>query len=193
LTDSWASGWTVGDVMPAVEFKRGIGALADTTLGGAAANIDLTSISGSYAHLLIVAYLRTDLAGLTGSLGLQFNGDTTASYDYQQLLGSGSGATSFEQFAQTSARAGSMPAASAIANSFGVSMVFIPHYAGSANNKVALSLGASKVGVTTGSMFVGGWGGFWRSSAAISRITLLSQAGGNLVAGSRVTLYGLGA
>lgn len=193
MTGTWPTGWATGDIEQAAEFKKGIGAISDTTLGGSAANIDITSISATYAHLLIVAYARSDSAsGVAINHLVQFNGDTAANYDWQKLQGSAAAVSAGEVFASTSLAIGLMPTNPAGANLFSVHMAFIPHYAGTTNNKVCLSINSMKFGVTTGSMAVGLNGGFWRSSAAINRITLL-PASGSFVAGTRITIYGLGA
>jgi hypothetical protein len=192
VTGTWPTGWAIGDIEQAAEFKKGIGAISDTTLVGSAANVDITSISATYAHLLVVVYARGDTAALLANLNLRFNGDATANYDFQYLQGSAAAVAAVEQFAPTSMATGLIPAASAGANLFSSHIVFIPNYAGSTNNKLALSIASNKTGTTTGSMANYLTGGFWRSAAAINRITLLPAAG-NFVAGTRVTLYGMGA
>jgi hypothetical protein len=189
---TWPLGWATGDIETAAEFKKGIGAISDTTLGGSAANIDVTSIVATYAHLLVVIYARGDTALTSTPLSLRFNNDSAANYDYQQLKGSAAAATASETFAQTAMVAGNMAANTAGANLFSAHIMFIPHYAGSANNKIALSIASLKTGTTTGLMTDNLVGGFWRSSAAINRITLL-PAFGNFVTGTRATIYGMGA
>jgi hypothetical protein len=191
-TGTWPLGWATGDIETAAEFKKGIGCISDTTLGGSAANVDITSIVATYAHLLIVSYARGDTAAANTALNVRFNNDTAANYDFQRLTGGAATVSAFEAFAQTSIISCFIPANTAGANLFNASLVFIPHYAGSANNKVALSLASVKLGTTTGSLATYLHGGFWRSSAAINRITLLPAAG-NFVAGTRVSLYGMGA
>ena len=192
MTGTWPTGWATGDIETAAEFKKGIGAISDTTLGAPAANIDITSIVGTYAHLLVWVYARGDTALAITSLLARFNGDSAANYDFQIFEGSAAALLVNESFAATSALAGRIPANTAEANLFNASLTFIPHYAGSSNNKVALSVSSAKSGVTSGSIDNTLVGGFWRSNAAINRITLLPIAG-NFVAGTRVSLYGMGA
>lgn len=192
MTGNWPANWATGDVLFASEYKKGIGAISDTTLGAPAANVDITSIVATYAHLMVVVYARCDVALASSPINLRFNGDSAANYDTQELQCSGTGVNPSEIFAQTWMIAGHMPANTAGANLFGVSIGFIPHYAGSANNKMCLALSAIKTGVTAASMANTLGGGFWRSNAAVNRITLLPSSG-NFVAGTRVTLYGMGA
>lgn len=192
MTGTWPLGWQVGDIEIGAQYGKGIGAISDTTLGGSAASVDITSIVQTYAHLLLVVYARGDLAAALTTLNVRFNGDTAANYDWQRLGGGGTSVSPVEAFAQTSIEHGFVPAASAGANLFSASVGFIPHYAGSSNNKCALSISSSKSGTSSGNMANIFECGFWRSNAAITRVTVLPNSG-NFVTGTRVTLYGMGA
>lgn len=192
MTGTWASGWATGDVVTAAEFKKAAGSVFDTTLGGSAASIDITGISATYAHLMISIYARCDTAAVNTSMYLQFNGDAAANYDWQQLTGNAAVASAAETFTTGGALIGTCPAGTAGANLFGSAEVFIPHYAGSTNNKQLLTVTSSKIGTTTASMQASLFGGSWRSNAAINRVTLIASPG-NYVAGSRLTIHALGA
>jgi hypothetical protein len=192
MTGTWASGWATGDVVTAAEFKKTAGAIFDSTLGASAANVDITGISATYAHLMVSLYGRGDTAATTTSVAIRFNGDAAANYDYQYLLGSAAAPAAAESFANTSPVAALIPANTAGANLFGSAEIFIPNYAGSTNNKQYVSINAAKSATTTGTMFVIIYGGGWRSNAAINQVTLFPVAG-NFVAGTRVTIHALGA
>lgn len=193
MTGTWPLGWQVGDIEIAAQYGKGIGSISDTTLGSPAATVDITSIVATYAHLLLVVYGRCTTAAAVDYLAVRFNGDTAASYDFQILQGSGASASAAEQFAKTLADVGLMPANTAGANLFGAAVAFIPHYAGSSNNKAVVGLSTEKSG-TGGSSMVNHFGAaFWRSSAAINRITLLPDSASNFATGTRVTLFGMGA
>lgn len=195
MSGTWASGWVAGDIVTAAEFAKGAGAIANSTLTGSAVSIDLTSLPTSYAHLLILAYIRTDRAATLDNLSLRFNNDSTAIYDYNYTVASASGApSSVAATAQTAIRiAPNIPGATATANRFGCIAFLVNHYAGTANHKVATGNYWSLSGTTTADVFTGTCGGNWRSAAAISRITIFPELGTNLVSGCRVTVYGLGA
>jgi hypothetical protein len=164
--------------------------IANSTLSGDAANIDFTSIPSHYAHLMVVCYARGDTAATTTNLLVRFNNDSGGNYDYQRVSGVAAAATAGESFAQTSCLVAAIPANTADANLFGATTFDVPHYANTANNKDLSSQYANKITTTTGNLNVSAVAGFWRSSAAITRITLLPAAG-NLRSGSRATLYGL--
>lgn len=193
MSGTWGTGWATGDVVTAAEYTKGAGAVFDSTLSSAAASFDITSINGSYAHLLLTLYLRGDTAAATTTALLRFNADTAANYDYQRLSGSAATASAVETFAATSIQIASViPANTAGANLFAQIDVWIPHYAGSANNKDVVASFAHKQGTATGNLTVGDVAGFWRSNSAITQITVLPGAG-NFAAGSRATLHVFGA
>lgn len=164
--------------------------LANSTLSGAAASIDFTSISQSWAHLMIVAYLRGDTASTSTAGLMRFNGDTAANYDYQTQTGRAATAAAAETFAAAYIETGSVPANTAGANLFSVNVIRIPHYAQATNNKSASISAGLKYGTATTNQIVYGIAGFWRSNSAITQVTLLPVAG-NFNTGSRATLYGL--
>lgn len=192
MTGTWASGWATGDVVTAAEFKKAVGAIFDTTLGGSAATIDITGISATYAHLMVSIYARGDTAANIVSAFIECNGDAAANYDYQFLTGSAAAITAGEGFAATGMYVGSYPANTAGANLFSSAEVFIPNYAGSTNNKQIVTISSYKAGTTTGLLGVQILGGSWRSNAAINRVTVYPGTG-NFVAGTRVTIHALGA
>jgi hypothetical protein len=189
---SWSGAWDVGDTVPMTEYRKGVGAIFDSTLGSAQASFDLSSIPSSYGALIIALYARGDTAASATGVNLRFNNDSAANYDFQTVAGSAATASSGETFASTSASIGNMPAATAVGNLFSDVDVVIPHYAGSTNNKVLFSMTARKTSTTTGTMQVSDISAFWRSNAAINRVTILPAAG-NFVAGSRCTIYVAGA
>lgn len=163
--------------------------LADTTLGVASASIDFTSIPQTFAHLMVEMYLRGDTAATTTTYSLRFNADSGANYDVQSLQGAAAVASAAETFAATGVSF-TIPAGTATANVLGRTRVDISHYAGSANNKIFEAANVYKFGTASSQLAVQVVGGFWRSNAAINRITLATAAG-NFAAGSRVTIYGL--
>jgi hypothetical protein len=176
----------------AAEFKKTAGAIFDSTLGASAASIDVTGISNTYAHLMVTLYARGDTAATTAAVAMRFNGDAATNYDYQQLRGQAAAASAGETFAATIVYIGDCPANTAGANLFGATEVFIPHYAGSTNNKQTVTITTTKTATTTGTLAVNVFGGSWRSNAAINQITFFPTAG-NFVAGTRVTIHALGA
>jgi hypothetical protein len=164
--------------------------LANTTLSGDTASISFSSIPAHYAHLMLVCYARGTVAATGTSLVMRFNADAGANYDRQYVYGLAATAQANEAFAATSMDPFDIPGASAGANLFAGVKILIPHYAGAANNKVVSSRYARKTGTASGNLEIVKTACFWRSSAAINEITLVPLSG-NILAGSRFTLYGL--
>ena len=168
--------------------------IVDSTLGGTAATVVFSSITASWACLWVVVYARLDAAITGGTTYVRMNGDTGSNYDNENLRGEGNNTIlASEQFGQIAGWVGSMPGASAPANSFGMLSVFFPNYANTTPHKSALAYSGIKRGTTTGLLRTSVGGVRWRSTSAINSITVLSGgADGNFVAGSRFMLFGIG-
>jgi hypothetical protein len=191
LSGTWSAGWAVGDVVTSAEFKKGVGCIYNTTLGVAAASIDVTGINATYAHLRVVLYGRGDTAATEISVGMRFNGDTAANYDSEYVQGNGGTPQAAQTLADTSIACGLVAAASATAGVFDGADFVIPAYAGTTGQKVVSGTYTTKRG-TAGGLFAAAFGGWWRSTAAINQITLFPTAG-NFVAGTRLSIYAMGA
>lgn len=167
--------------------------LADTTLASPAANIVLASIPGDWAHLMVEVYLRCEQAITITGAAWRFNADATASYDIQYMQGGAGTAAAGEAFAQTHDNALSVfcPGTSATANVFAASTIYIPDYADTTKNKMAIVESGAKWGTTTGTLLTRQSVVAWRNNAAITRMEFFNLSVANLSAGSRVTLYGM--
>lgn len=168
--------------------------IADSTLGADTASFSFTSIPGTFRHLALVLYLRSDRAATTDTVGMRFNNDTAGNYDSYFVRADSAGPTDsgVETFAGTSMNGGDCTGNTATANVFSAHHFLIPHYAQAVNNKCYVEQSAIKFGTGAGNLRVDHAGGFWRSAVAITRIDLLPTSGGaNWKSGSRATLYGL--
>jgi hypothetical protein len=191
MSGSWASGWVTGDIVGAAEFKKGIGAIYDTTLGSAASSIDISSIVTGYAHLRLVLIARGDIGTQSTTLQARLNNDSSTSYQSSLTAGNGSTVVAVEGLGTTSMHLGYMPAGTATANYFSSSEILIPQYAGTLAAKAVHAVTGARYGnaTTNGNIYVAA--GWWTTSA-INRITLF-PGNGNFVAGTRATLYVMGA
>ena len=165
--------------------------LFDSTLAADAAAID--SGAGGFAtsldHLLILVLARTDEAAVFSTAVLTLNGDAAGNYDRQVHL-----ARNVTASAAVAAAASNLglpcPGASVAATVFGAHIYFVPAYAQTVAQKVILSLsGWSEDTATEQEMRTTAHR--WRSTAAIRCVTVTARAG-NLVTGSRLTVYGIG-
>ena len=167
--------------------------LSSTVLGASATSFDFQNIAGTFSHLWIVCYLRGDGAFVGNSARLRFNNDSAANYDTEQTQGVGTAATaSTGTAAATSLFISELTGANATANEFTVASAFIPQYAGTTGLKaVVLTSGAVGTQGTLSEYANDVASGSWRSTAAITRVTIIPGSGTNFVAGSAVTLYGM--
>lgn len=162
------------------------------TLGANAASVTFSSIPGTYTHLLLVYQGRSSTAasGLD-TLLMRLNGDTGSNYDYHTGTSSTSSWTAGDSFGQTSARVGLLVQNSAAAGLNAAGFLIIPAYALTTFHKNYWSATTSKLGTSAGNIRNEQNAGSWRSTAAITSITLLPGAN-NILSGSTFSLYGLG-
>jgi len=162
----------------------------DQTLGIAAASIDtgVGGVASGYSGLMILAVGRAANAVFSGSFNLIFNNDTGANYQYIWTDNSNGVSSSFITTAQTAAKIMEGPGSSIGAGIFGVAHVTIPAYTDTTADKAITSLGG--FAETSGHSELVHLVGTWNNTAAITRIAFTTGIG-NLVAGSRLTIYGL--
>lgn len=171
--------------------------VAYTTLGADAANIDLTSISGSYKHLQLRLFLRSDRAATSDNVYIRFNNDSTASHYYSYTVAANGATvvfTSIQRLAATGTgfevNTGAV-GSTGPSNEFSVLVIDIFGYANTANNRIVTVNGYSRLSTTGGTLNALYGGGSWlETSTAISRLTILPVTGSNWKAGSSYMLYG---
>jgi hypothetical protein len=158
--------------------------IATVTVGsGGAANVEFTSIPGTYTHLQVRGIARTDAAVSLGSWRIQFNGDTGANYKGHYLYGDGSAVGSGgASYIQVGIESG----ASATASIFGAGVLDILDYANTNKNTVTRSISGTDL---NGSGEFDLLSGLWLNTAAVTSIKLF-PATGNFVQYSHFALYG---
>jgi len=157
--------------------------IASVTVGsGGAADIEFTSIPGTYDDLKIVFSSRVD-SSASSRVDVSFNG-STSSFTNRWLFGNGSTASSFTNFG----RGGGQSSVSGdTANTFANNEIYIPNYAGSTNK----SYSADGVTETNGTQaYQHLIAGLWSDTSAITAIKLVPGAG-NFVEHSTAILYGI--
>ena len=167
--------------------------LDETTLGGTASSVTFGSIPATYRALQLSVICRGDDAAQFVDCRLRFNNDSSANYDSEQVTGAAAVAAAFEGLSETGINLGEMPGSTPIAGSVSARTVFIPFYAGTTFWKLATTshnLSSQTSGGQAGQQHSKHWAGRWRSTAAISSVTILAGAG-DFIAGSSFVLYGL--
>ena len=156
--------------------------IATQTLGSAAASITFSSIPGTYTDLrLVVSNVIT--SGASSDSNLTFNGDTATNYSRVYMIGLGSSAISGAPTSQNNIPLDFAGTSTTIPSMYEIDVF---SYAGS-TNKTILSRasedynGSGRVGVQTG---------LWRSTAAITSITITVSTG-TYSTGTIATLWGI--
>ena len=163
--------------------------ISTTILTGTQSSVTFSSIPATYKNLQIRATFRADRSGAESEIfALRMNSDSAANYSAHLLLGNGSSVSSTAYTGESYIRGESFPAATDTANAFGATVIDIMDYANTTTHKQARFLsgrfGASQYAISLRS-------GSWRSTTAVSSLTLVTFFGSNFVAGSRFTLYGI--
>jgi hypothetical protein len=165
--------------------------LAETIVSGASvASITLSLIPSTYRDLILEIYGRGTASAASITVGLRFNGDTGANYDDQNNYGNASSSAASEHLAQTSILAFQIAGATAPANVAGGGAYLIPHYAGITFQKFITGPNTLKLSTSSGGLYSINAAGHWRSTAAITSITL-TPSSGNLDIGTVVRVLGL--
>lgn len=161
-------------------------AIATTTLGSAASSITFSSISSAYTDLRVV-FSNVKISSSSGNVAyLRFNGDTAGNYSFTTVYGYGTGAAS--------TRGTSGDGYTGIQLNIGAVSTTIPQfftadvfsYKGSTFKTALLTNSQDE----NGSGFAGNGVGLWRSTSAITSLTLIHSAT-TFAAGTTATLYGI--
>lgn len=166
--------------------------IAETILGAAAASVTFSSIPATFRHLRLEIAARGDAAAEEVKALLRFNGDTGANYDGQSsaFLEVDNQVTS-EALAGTSIDLGSnIPGANAPASHACALAITVLDYARTQWHKAVHAESFHMLAATTTKLRNVLGGGRWRSTAAITSLTV-PVSSGNFVAGSIFTLWGL--
>jgi hypothetical protein len=158
-------------------------AIATTTLGTAAASITFSSIAGTYTDLRIV--FVGNAVDASRYLTLRFNSDSGSNYSMTYLTGDGTSAVSGRRTSDTFLYSNNWSGNSTTIPQMITSDIF--SYAGSTNKTVLFSTSSDKNGSGNTDAVVG----LWRSTSAITSVSLQYVATSNIAAGSTATLYGI--
>lgn len=161
-------------------------ALSTVTVGsGGAADIQFTSIPGTYTDLKIVYSLRSDRASAIDLVYVQING-SGSNLSHRELYGTGSavGSGTDGSYASVSYCA----AANATASTFANGEAYFPNYA-SSNNKSFSSDNVTENNATTAYQAM--QANLRSNTAAITSIKLYPVLGTQFVQYSTATLYGI--
>ena len=156
--------------------------IASQTLGSAAASITFSSIAASWTDLRLV-FVGTESTTGFNYANLRFNGDTASNYSMTYLQGFGATAASATNSSITSIRLDEYGLSNTIPS---LMTTNIFSYAGSTYKTVLISTAEDY----NGSGGVEAKVGLWRSTSAITSITIFNAAS-NFSIGTTAQLYGI--
>lgn len=164
--------------------------IATVTVGaGGVANVDLTSISGSYQHLQLRMIVRSAFASTDDFINLKVNSDTTGSnYARHLLYGNGSSVGAAASTGSTITNLGAIPAATATSGIFGTFVVDILDYKNTNKNSTIRSLGGFD---RNGAGEIDFNSILWINTNAITSIQLTTYTASNIAQHSHFALYGI--
>jgi hypothetical protein len=164
-----------------------------TVGGGGSATVTFSSIPATYTHLQIRASAQCNRATYgTDDLNITFNSDTTTNYGYHRLFGNGAtaeaGAASSTAFMQVLSGAGT-----GNGSTFASSIIDILDYANTNKYKTMRTLSGDDL-----NGLVAGYGGYavlssglWRSTSAITSVSIVINTGASFTQYSSFALYGI--
>jgi hypothetical protein len=151
--------------------------IATTTLGGSTTSYTFSSIPQTYTDLILV---HNGVASTEAGSKLQFNSDTGTNYSYTLLDGApGSGRGTNRNWAL-------------IGNFFNdrdMKIINIFNYSNTTTFKTLISRSGY---ISTGTYGVSAWVNTWRSTSAITSLTIGPDTG-SMNSGTTLTLYGIAA
>ena len=167
--------------------------IAHDSLSLPATSVTWSSISGSYDHLCIKASIRYSASGSAGQKpDVVYNGhETDSDYSNTYLIASTATPTSGRVGGRDQAAV--MPTSSFLADTFGSTVIWIPHYSNTANYKQMLSQSVASNASTTDDQ----WALricatlFHENTDAITEISMVAGGGNDFVANSTFDLYGI--
>ena len=154
--------------------------IATQTLGTAIATVTFSSIPQTYTDLILVSTNATASGGYLFSV--RVNGDSATNYSSTRLLGNGTTASSGREANYTFGFAGSVYSSS---DPIGNAIVNFMNYSNTTTYKTFLMRTNTANANTSLSASL------WRSTAAITSISLGVEFTQNFVVGSTFTLYGI--
>ena len=158
--------------------------IATTTLGAAANEIDLTSISSSYTDLRLIFNMNGQSVA-SGVPLIRFNSDTGSNYSQTVLAGQGSVAASARQTSITKIELGTYTAPQTSQPTLITVDLF--SYAGSTFKTCLITWSNDYNGGGSTERTVG----LYRSTSAISAIKLKADGANTFNVGTTATLYGI--
>jgi hypothetical protein len=164
--------------------------LETTILGTASSEVlfsSLATYASDYKHLQVRYTTRSTRAATADNLGVRFNGITTASYSHHRIYGDGSTVASYNGANATYMLGDSTIGNTATANVFSAGVIdILDAYSTTKNKTIRILCGHALSGHNAIELVSGAF----YNTASLTSFSLFALTG-NVVAGTRVSLYGI--
>ncbi len=164
--------------------------LLSTTTLGSNNTFDVSSISGAYNDLILVLIARLTDAGANDRVNFRLNNDSAGNYYGERFSVNNAALTGANMNGTTSWQVATYPAAGASSGFFGISELTLYGYASTAWRKAGQWHSSGTDGTAASASTVQRGGGFWNSTAAITRVQLFGNTTANFLTGSELRIYG---
>jgi hypothetical protein len=160
--------------------------ISSNVLSSAAATVTFSSIPSTYTDLVLRVSARSSASG---ALNLTINADSSSLYSTTNVFNSGGIATTTSYANQTRIRLLYLNSSSTAANTFTSAEFYIPFYTAAQNKPIAV-MNAPEDNDTASNTNQAS-AGLYRSTTAITQLSLSPESTNNFVAGSSFYLYGI--
>jgi hypothetical protein len=157
-----------------------------TVGSGGSTSVSFTSIPNTYSHLQIRCITKDSRSNPNTAFSMRFNGDGGSNYSEHGITGDGSSVSAYGT-ANTSNMGIGNTSGGSNANIFGIQVIDIVDYANTNKYKTIRALGGHD---QNGSGYLGLFSGNWRSTSAVTSITI-SPLVANIAQYSSFALYGI--
>lgn len=153
--------------------------IATTTASGSTTSVTFSSIPSTYTDLVIICNVQNAAGGDNG-LRMQVNSDTATNYSTTYLYGDGTSAASGRQTSVSGAQFGRSSSAN-MTTSIGQ----IQNYSNTTTYKTIVGRGNNSSALVWAAVSL------WRSTSAISSVTIYNETSATISSSSTFTLYGI--
>lgn len=166
--------------------------ISTTVASGSTSTVtfDVSSLASTYKHLQVRATFRSNTTANWADFALlRFNSDTTSNYSSHYLLGDSG--TTYSGYSSSNYILGTLGAtASDEANVYGSGIIDILDAFSTTKYKTTRAMSGTN-GLPSYGFGIYLTSGNWRSTSAITSISLVEERGVNFIAGSRFSIYGV--
>ena len=168
----------------------GLQLIASVVLSGTVSSVTFNNIPQTFNSLEIICMGRFNDSSVVASLGIIFNGDTGAHYNFQLLRAEGSSLTTTGTVSLNNGILSDWVAADSTGTYAGNCIATIPFYAQTNLYKTVIAHSTTVYNNSGTPSITEIWGSSWASTNAITSIQMIDLNGGGFVPGSAFYLYG---